>query len=65
MSVRKIIVTVMFFAVAFFFSWVMNLLVHSIFPPDIANYINDGASAAQIVLILFATGFMDKLNCKK
>jgi hypothetical protein len=56
---------VMFFAVAFFFSWVMNLLVHSIFPPDIANYINDGASAAQIVLILFATGFMDKLNCKK
>lgn len=65
MSLRKFIVTVVFFTIAFFFSWVMNRLVHGIFPSSVADYVNDGASALQIILILFATGFMDMLHCKK
>ena len=65
MSVRQVSTTVAFFAIAFFFSWVMNLLVHSIFPPIDAELVNDGASATLIILLLFATGFMDTLNCKK
>ena len=65
LRLHRALVTVLFFAIAFFFSLVMNQSVHALFSPATADYINDGASAVQIILILFATGFMDKLDCKK
>jgi hypothetical protein len=50
-----------FFIIAFFFSMVMNQLVHAMFPPETADYINEAASAIQIVLILYGTGFMHRM----
>ena len=64
MSLCKVFTTVGFFVIAFFFSLVMNQLVHDIFPPNIADYVNDAVSAVQILLILFATGFMDCIHKK-
>jgi hypothetical protein len=61
----KIVTTVGFFIVAFFFSLVMNQMVHALFPPSVADYVNDFASAVQIILILYATGFMDCIHKKK
>ena len=57
-----IVTTTGFFVVAFFFSMVMNRLVHAFFPPNLADYINDGVSAIQILLILFGTGFMAAIH---
>ena len=65
MGLRKVIVTMAFLAIAFFFSLVMNQLVHALFSPQIAEFVNDGAFAVMIILMLFATGFMDTLDCKK
>ena len=62
--VVRVAITIGFFVIAFFFSAMMNLLIHTLFPPTLATYINDAASAVQILLILYATGFMDIVRKK-
>jgi rhamnogalacturonyl hydrolase YesR len=60
--VLKVAITIGFFAIAFFFSMVMNQVVHAFFTPGTAEYVIDAVSAGQILLILYATGFMDTIR---
>jgi hypothetical protein len=61
----KIAAIVMSSALAFFFSWYMNCLIHSYVSPDIAEWVEDGVSALMIMMLLGAVGFFDRLfNCK-
>lgn len=59
-KIYKVITVVLSAALAFFFSWFMNQLTYTYFPPQIAGFIEDGASAVMIMMMLWAMGFFDR-----
>jgi hypothetical protein len=63
MSLRKVFFAVVAYGIAFFLSVVANKAIHT-FVPNCAEMVENAFAALMVVLILFATGFVDKLNLR-